>query len=315
MSTAVEAAEQLQAAYDNLCRIFGLLETAEIEKGQMVDGWSPKALMAHIAFWDDYQTARMKAAIQGESAPLGFARPSADNDERALVDNERTWDLILAEADAARQKMVDFARTLDNEHFTAHYPEGERSLSIASLLEHMVRHTRLHSQDLYRYCGSMQRWSRGLPRIPRPTAYHLMDSISGLSEETIVATAVCGEWSIRDVLVHVLSWSEYEYAVLKQWPDTTHESLTPWLDGNGVDDINAALLAERATLNMIDVCDGLTTYHRRILRYFDKCSDEQLADSGDYGWGEEGMLSGFLYGFALHEAEHAEDIWYYRAKR
>ncbi|MEZ4614460.1 MAG: DinB family protein [Caldilineaceae bacterium] len=124
MSTAVEAAEQLQAAYDNLCRIFGLLETAEIEKGQMVDGWSPKALMAHIAFWDDYQTARMKAAIQGESAPLGFARPSADNDERALVDNERTWDLILAEADAARQKMVDFARTLDNEHFTAHYPEA-----------------------------------------------------------------------------------------------------------------------------------------------------------------------------------------------
>ncbi|MEZ4614461.1 MAG: ClbS/DfsB family four-helix bundle protein [Caldilineaceae bacterium] len=114
-----------------------------------------------------------------------------------------------------------------------------------------------------------------------------MDSISGLSEETIVATAVCGEWSIRDVLVHVLSWSEYEYAVLKQWPDTTHESLTPWLDGNGVDDINAALLAERATLNMIDVCDGLTTYHRRILRYFDKCSDEQLADSGDYGWGKK----------------------------
>ncbi len=314
MDKAQEIAEQLQAAYESLCRTFGLLEMEEIEQGQMAEGWSPKALMAHVAFWDAYQTARMRAAYQGDSATQGFRRPPTDNDERALVDNNRPWAAILLEADTARRQMIEFAQTLDATALATDYPEGERTLSLATLLEHMVRHTRLHAQELQRYCGSMARWSRtDLRAFLIRQHNNLMDGISGLAEATIVTTAVCGTWTIRDLLVHVLSWNEYEYAVLKQWPDAAHESLTPWLDGSGVDKINANLLAERAELNMIDICDGLMTHHRRVLRYFDKCSTEQLAGTGDYGWGEEGTLSNFFYGFALHEAEHAEDIWRYRA--
>jgi hypothetical protein len=211
--------------------------------------------------------------------------------------------------------MIDFARSLDDAALATEYPEGERTLSLSALLEHMVRHTRLHAQELLHYCGSMQRWQRAdLRAFLVHQHQNLMDAIGGLSEETILSTPVCGGWTIRDLLTHVLSWNEYEEAVLKQWPDAAHESLTPWLDGHGVDDINANLLAERSQLNMIDICDGLMTYHRRILRHFDKRSDEQLAGLGDYGWGEEGTLSNFFYGFALHEAEHAEDLWRYRAE-
>jgi len=314
MNRAHEIAEQLQAAYDSLCRTFSLLDIDEIEQGQMVDGWTPNALMAHVAFWDAYQTARMRAAYQGESATQGFAPPPTDNDERAQLDHTRPWATVLQEADTARQQMIDFARTLDDDALATDYPEGERTLSLAPLLEHMVRHTRLHAQELQRHCGSMQRWPRADLRAFIVQQHKtVMDGISGLTEATILSTQVCGIWSIRDLLVHLLSWNEYEYTVLKQWPDAAHESLTPWLDGHGIDDINANLLAERATLTMIDICDGLMSYHRRTLRYFDKCTDEQLAGAGDYGWGEEGTLSNFFYDFALHEAEHAEAIWRYRA--
>ena len=75
MSRGHELAEQLQAAYASLCRTFGLLEESEIETGRMADGWAPKALMAHVAYWDAYQTQRMMAAYQGTSAVTGFARP------------------------------------------------------------------------------------------------------------------------------------------------------------------------------------------------------------------------------------------------
>lgn len=313
MSTVEEIAERLQGAYDRLCMTFALLEVDEIEQGRMADGWTPKALMAHVAFWDDYQTKRMQAAVQGHVSG-GSAPPSLSNDERAQVDDGRDWPQILAEADRARQHMIEFVHTLTPQALATDYPEGERTLSVTDLLEHMVRHTRLHAQDLYRYCGSMQRWTKPtLRRFLLERHNSLMDSISQLTEETIVATQVCGEWSIRDVLVHVLSWNEYQHSVLQQWPDAAHESLTPWLDGNGIDDINAQLLADRAELTMIDICDGLMTYHRRILRHFDSAELEQLAASGDYGWGERGTLSGFFYGCALHEAEHAEDIWRYRA--
>ncbi|MCB0082809.1 MAG: DinB family protein, partial [Caldilineaceae bacterium] len=283
MRNADGIAERLQAAYDKLCTTFALLDGAEIEHGRMAGGWTPKALMAHVAFWDDYQTRRMQAAVQGLSAAAGCAAPTADNDERARFDSERSWATVLAEADSARHTMIEFARTLDDQTLAAAYAEGERTLVLVDLLEHMIRHTRLHAQELQDYCGSMLRWSKPALRIFIMAQHnHMMESISRLSEKTIVSTIVCGTWSMRDVLVHILSWQEYQYSVLKQWPDAAHEALTPWLDGNGIDAINANLLANRADLNMIDICDGLMTYHRRMLRYFDSVNDEQLAGLGDY---------------------------------
>ena len=314
MSRGHELAEQLQAAYASLCRTFGLLEEHEIEAGRMADGWAPKALMAHVAYWDAYQTQRMMAAYQGTSVATGFARPLQDNDARAQLDNDRPWPEILAAADEARQQLIDFALTLDDAALARAYPEGDRTLLLPGLIEHMVRHTRLHSQELHRYAGSLQRWTRAdLRAFFMQQHNNLLDGISGLSEATILSTAVCGRWSIRDVLVHLLAWNEYGDLVVKQWPNVASESLSPWLDGNGVDDINANLLAERAELNMIDICDGLMTYHRRLLRHFDGASDTALAGTGDYGWGETGLLSGFFYGLALHSTEHAEDIWRFRA--
>lgn len=314
LHTPQEIADQLQASYDSLCRTIGLLEVTEIETGQIEQGWTPKALMAHITFWDEYQTARMQAALLGTSAQTGFRRPELSNDERIVLDNARPWNMVWANADHARRDMIDFAHTLNAEQLAAAYPEGDGLLSLAKLLEHMVRHTRLHTQDLYRYCGSMTRWSRSELRMFLVEQHrNLMDGIGGLPESTILSAKVNDGWFIRDLLVHVLSWNEYIYLVLKQWPHADHESLTPWLGGSGVNEMNANLLAERSRLNMIDICDGLMTYHRRILSHFDQATDEQLRGLGDYGWGEEGTLSSFFYGCALHEAEHAEDIWHYRA--
>jgi hypothetical protein len=109
-----------------------------------------------------------------------------------------------------------------------------------------------------------------------------------------------------------LSWNEFAYVLVEGWPKASVEKLAPWrVDGDG-DALNAHLLAVRSHFTMIDICDGLMTYHRRLLRAFDRASDEQLSSIGDYGWGDEGSLSGLFYSFALHEAQHAEDLWRYR---
>ena len=42
-------------------------------------------------------------------------------------------------------------------------------------------------------------------------------------------------------------------------------------------------------------------------------SDEELSSRGDYAWGEEGEAACLFYEFSLHEAEHAEQVWRYRA--
>lgn len=309
-----QLADQLQAAYDSLWRTIDLLDVSELETGRLENGWTPKTVLAHVAFWDEYQCQRMKAALRGDSAQSGFIRPATDNDERAALDEERTWDEIVAAADHARQQLIAFARFLDPSNLAHEYPEGDRTLSVQKLLEHMVRHTQLHMRELYGYAGSMTRWSKAdLRAFIIRQHNNLMDGISGLTETTVLSSQVCGFWSIRDGLTHVLAWNEFEYTLLQGWPQAAVDKLEPWRDAGDVDALNARLLAVRAPLNMIDICDGLMTYHRRIIRAFDQATDEQLRTIGDYGWGEQGSLSGLFYSFARHEAEHAADIWRFRA--
>lgn len=308
-----QLADQLQATYDQIWRILALFDGTEVETSRLENNWTPKAVLAHVAFWDERQRQRMEAAISGASAKNGVVFPTQDNDERATLDATRPWEEVVTAADNARQQLIAFARSLDPDSLAQSYPEGERTLSVQKLLEHMARHTQLHSNELYCYAGSMHRWSRAdLRAFVLRQHTNLMDGISGLTEETMLVTAVCGFWSIRDVLTHVLAWNEFEYVLLNGWPQTEPTKLAAWHHDGGTDALNAQLLATRASLNMIDICDGLMTYHRRLLRAFDRASDEQLRSNGDYGWGDQGSLSGLFYSFALHEAEHAAEIWHFR---
>jgi len=306
-------AVQLRERYAGLRHTLALLEPEEIEHGRMANDWTPKALVAHVAFWDDVQTQRMRAALSGASSDTGFARPPSTNDDRAAADADRPLDAILADADAAREGLASFAAGLSPEQLARPLPEGDTSLVLRERIEHMIRHTLTHHQELWAYCGSMRRWTR-----PRLRAFlvqqeeNLMASIGGLSEAVLTTAPVEGDWTIRDILVHILAWREYGYLVVKHWPAVDAGVIAAWRAESDVDVLNAGLRQARAALNMIDIADGLTTYHRRLMKLFDQATDADLASTGDHGWGDMGELSDFFYGLAHHEMEHAAKIWEFR---
>jgi hypothetical protein len=292
-----------------------LLELTEMEQQSLHDGWSPKALLAHVAFWDDFQRRRMQAALQGDSAQSGFARPLQDNDGRARQDDTRSLDEILAGAESARDRLVAFAASLDTSALEITYPEGQENLSLDRLLTHMAHHTRSHEAEVARYCGSSRRWDRSSLRHLLATQHDaMMDSIAGLEESTILSVRLPDGWTIRDHLVHILAWSENCYLVVDGWPTVSHATISAWLEGDGesLDDVNARLLAQRAAFTMIDVADQLAAWHRRLLRRLDGMREGGLAEVGDFGWGKQGELSEFLFGVCLHQAQHAEAIWRWR---
>ena len=124
-----QLAEQLQTAYDHLWQMIDLLDPAEVETAHLETNWTPKALLAHVAFWDDKQRQRLEAALCGDSAQPGFVYPALDNDERAAQDATRPWAEVVTAADTARQQLITFARNLDPAALEQEYPEGERTLA------------------------------------------------------------------------------------------------------------------------------------------------------------------------------------------
>jgi len=318
MTTGLEYADKLQASYKLFWKALGFFEPEELEQADIRDGWTPKALLAHVAFWDDFQTRRMANAHSGVSANAGVSWPALDNAQRLAIDRERNWDEIVAEANAARQRMIDFARGLDEAELAALYPEGERELSLDKLLRHMVRHTGEHTGDLYDYAGSLRRCSRSdLRAFLERQHKNFMDGIGGLTEEEMLTVPVCGVWTTRDVLAHVLSWNEYAYALLDAWPDPGPERLAPWAweKGETIDDINERLLARKADLDPIALCDGLIPVHRRMMKLFDGFSDEALNSQGRGWFGRQDRMTTLYFQVHVHEAEHALDLWTYQQAR
>ncbi len=138
-----QLADELAYAISLLWETLAELEPEEIESAPLGGGWTPKAVVAHVAFRDDFQRRRMEAALSGASRH-GFARPTYDNDVRANQDAVRPWAEVHAAAAAARQQLVDFARNAPPAALIQEYPEGERMFSVLGQLRHMVRHTQEH---------------------------------------------------------------------------------------------------------------------------------------------------------------------------
>ena len=141
--TPTQLADDLVAAMQQFWEAVGELEPDEYERAELTPGWTPKAMVAHVAFWDDYQRRRIEAALAGTSR-TGFPRPETDNDTRAAAES-RAWDEVVEAAVTAREQLVALARSLDPDVLTMTYPEGDREFSVLAQLQHMAHHARDHA--------------------------------------------------------------------------------------------------------------------------------------------------------------------------
>lgn len=148
LETPSALAEALDRSFAALWRELDALTATRRETGGPDSGWSPKVHLAHVAFWDDYQTGRMEAARAGHSQH-GYPRPDHDNDDRAQMDQALAWSDVAARAHAARARLIEFALGLSEAELKQEFLEGERVFSIGAQLNHMVRHTEMHRSAIH----------------------------------------------------------------------------------------------------------------------------------------------------------------------
>lgn len=316
-----EYAERLRRSYLNFRWPLFLLEPDEQTRPCLENGWTPVAAAAHVAYWDSYQLRRMQAALEPHRKELEPVSAET-NDEMAAGEN-RSWDTVLAEADEARQQLINFAISLTDDQIEAEYGErGERSRVVKRLLEHMPLHVAEHAVDVHRYCFSIDRWGRErLFSFYRRHFNSLLDAITGLTEESCNTVPVSGTWTVRDLLAHILAWDEYVLELVKRWPDISlpdaqtsgqetrrEDDLSHWSSGD-VDTVNARLHEARAELSMIEMLDGLATCHRRIVSRCRRLSDEEMRTEVEYDAGEKGNVVNLLVSTSAHTADHAAEIY------
>lgn len=136
----------------------------------------------------------------------------------------------------------------------------------------------------------------------------LMDCLGQLTEKELTDAPSVGNWTVKDVIAHVWSWGDETLQTIKYW-----QKPRPWQAGVAYDDAwNETQVAARRVLPLINVVDGVTGVHRRLVHQLDLAEEQALAQVGWAPWGEEMTLIDFIYSMAGHYAEHAEGLIEYQ---
>jgi len=91
----------------------------------------------------------------------------------------------------------------------------------------------------------------------------LFSALEDLSEEEQTQVAVVGQWTVRDVLAHILAWQEVAEQRLNLFA-AGRASEIRWVRNDEVDDTNARLHQERLGLSLAQVRERLEKTGRQL---------------------------------------------------
>lgn len=270
--------------------------------------WCVRDVFSHVTGREATLFAAVRNLVN-EGDPC-FPDP-LDDREFNLAAIKRRSDFSMAEVmdelDSMRQQIMKYLRKLPNQAlFGGHEIRASGEIqSIADVLNTTIAHDYLHADGIWQWraaAGVLH--LDDIRRHIMRERHEFLNAMGGMHESEMVSLEACGYWTVRDLMAHVLSWDEEIYRTVKHWTGARD-----WQDGALYDDEwNEREVNARAALDVIDLADGLATYHRRTLQFCDSAAPADLVVVARAPWGESMALLSLLYEMAGHDAVHRADI-------
>ena len=126
----------------------------------------------------------------------------------------------------------------------------------------------------------------------------ILAAIDGLTPEQM-AVPVFADWSVKDILAHIVSWEEYTLLDLQRVARGHMPALASFKQQD-VDNFNALVMGLRRNFPLDQVMDELEANRQATIAALDALPDERLAQ-GQFARIWASITAG-------HDHEHAEDI-------
>lgn len=143
----------------------------------------------------------------------------------------------------------------------------------------------------------------------------MLKAIQGLGDEAMHEPGVIGDWSIKDILIHLSLW-EAELVTLLWQARQGRKPTTAQLGPETVDELNASWHLMHKDRALERVLDDFHAVRHQTARRVDGFTDQELADPDLFPWldGEplEHWIAEDSYG---HEDEHMAQIVIWRESR
>lgn len=143
----------------------------------------------------------------------------------------------------------------------------------------------------------------------------LLQAIEGLDDAEMLQPGVIGEWSVKDILVHLTRW-EAELVKLLWQAAQGIEPSTVHFTSQSVDELNARWYAESRDRQLPLVLKDFHAARFQTIRRVQELPEAALSDPDYFTWSGSQPLWKWIAGDSFeHEAEHEVQIRAWRAQK
>lgn len=141
-----------------------------------------------------------------------------------------------------------------------------------------------------------------------------LDAIDGLSDEEMQTAGVVGDWSIKDIMIHISAW-EAELVKLLWQIKQGQKPTTMHFSDRQVDEVNQEWFVAYHARPFERVMDDFAAVRKQTARRLEGYSEEELNNPQGYGWLNGHPLWEWVAEDSYqHEAEHTAQIRAWRAR-
>lgn len=278
----------------------------------VVGEWSLKDVLAHLIDWEERFIDWYEAGLRGEVPEV--PSPTIDWDDAEVLDQDIsqelracTLEVVLAEFPQSFGRVLEVVQSISEEElFSPGYFAWTRDAKLADYAafcthehydwakKHVRRWRRAHS-------GKYLNKDEVLDRV-RVERRRLEHNLAALTEEEMVEPGVIGEWSVKDILAHLVDWEQrflgwYEAGLRGEVPETP----APGLSWGELDLLNQLIYEKHRDRDLVDVMDEFSRSYEQVLGMVQGMSEDDMFEAGRYAWlGNENLLGYILANTANH---------------
>lgn len=277
----------------------------EMEEPGVVGEWSLKDVLAHLTDWEqrfiDWYEAGLRGGVSNPPVPgVRWDDLDALAEEGAEEYQERPLELVLDEFPRSYQHILVTVQSISQEDlFTSgrYGWAGDVPLAdyvVATTYEHydwakkrIRRWRRTHANKQLNKDVILERM-----QVERR---QLEKNLAELTEEEMVEGGVIGEWSVKDVLAHLIDWEQrflgwYEAGLQGEVPETPAPGVT-WGE---LHILNQQIFEKHRNRPLDDILAEFQASYQRVLATIQELSEEDMFQVGLYAWTGTGNIASYI---------------------
>jgi len=135
----------------------------------------------------------------------------------------------------------------------------------------------------------------------------LESNLASLSNEEMTEPGVIGDWSVKDILAHLVDWEQrflgwYQAGLHGEVPETPAPGLT-W---NDLDKLNQMIFDKHKDQPINEVKADFQTSYQQILQTVREIPEEEIFPVGRFAWTEKSNLAAYIL---ANTANHYHYRW------